>query len=49
MFAKRRKRVMEGPVTRRNFLAATAGTAAGVSALVDPGTGGRAVCGCQEG
>ncbi len=28
---------MEDPVTRRNFLAATAGTAAGVSALVDPG------------
>ena len=37
MFAKRRKRMMEDPVTRRNFLAATAGTAAGVSALVDPG------------
>ena len=37
MFAKRRKRVMEDPVTRRNFLAATAGTTVGVSTLVDPG------------
>ncbi len=37
MLPKRRKRLLEDQVTRRNFLAATVGTNAGLAALADPG------------
>ncbi len=39
MLNKKRQRMLQDPVTRRNFLAAgAAGTAAGFAALADPGT-----------
>lgn len=39
MLNKKRERMLQDPVTRRNFLiASTAGTAAGFAALADPGT-----------
>src|SRR5580704_2272769 len=50
MLNKKQKRMMQDPVTRRNFLTATAaGTAAGFAALADPGTAAAQAVGVKKG
>jgi L-alanine-DL-glutamate epimerase-like enolase superfamily enzyme len=50
MLNKKQKRMMQDPVTRRNFLtAATAGTAAGFAALADPGLAAAQTVGVKKG
>jgi L-alanine-DL-glutamate epimerase-like enolase superfamily enzyme len=47
---KKQKRMMQDPVTRRNFLTATAaGTAAGFAALADPGMAAAQAVGVKKG
>jgi L-alanine-DL-glutamate epimerase-like enolase superfamily enzyme len=47
---KKRERMMQDPVTRRNFLTAlAAGTAAGFAALADPGTAAAQAVGAKKG
>ena len=41
--------MMKDPVTRRNFLAASAGTAAGLAALADPGGAAAQSAGVKKG
>lgn len=50
MLNKKRQRMMKDPVTRRNFLAATAaGSAAGFAALADPGAAAAQSVGVKKG
>src|SRR5579862_4856564 len=50
MLNKKQKRMMQDPVTRRNFLTASAaGTAAGFAALVDPGLAAAQTVGVKKG
>ena len=47
---KKQKRMMQDPVTRRNFLTATAaGSAAGFAALADPGLAAAQTVGVKKG
>ena len=47
---KKQKRMMQDPVTRRNFLtAAAAGSAAGFAALADPGVAAAQAVGVKKG
>jgi len=49
MLNKKQKRMMQDPVTRRNFLTATAaGTAAGFAALADPGMAAAQAVGVKK-
>jgi L-alanine-DL-glutamate epimerase-like enolase superfamily enzyme len=50
MLNKKRQRMLQDPVTRRNFFTATAaGTAAGFAALADPGTAAAQAVGVKKG
>jgi hypothetical protein len=50
MLNKKQKRMMQDPVTRRNFLTAgAAGTAAGFAALADPGLAAAQTVGVKKG
>jgi len=47
---KKQKRMMQDPVTRRNFMTASAaGTAAGFAALADPGLAAAQSVGVKKG
>src|ERR1700722_16531545 len=49
MLNKKRKRMLQDPVTRRNFLTATAaGSAAGFAALADPGVAAAQTVGVKK-